>query len=84
MRIESRWGLPQKPKLESLNLGTMKIRIDTPNFQPGQPATIFSAVRRKLRGGCEIGNALPRHIDRGRYTSGGGVWPSFNLKRAPS
>jgi hypothetical protein len=21
MRIESRWGLPQKPKLESLNLG---------------------------------------------------------------
>jgi len=21
MRIESRWGLPQKPKLESLNVG---------------------------------------------------------------
>jgi hypothetical protein len=25
MHIESRWGLPQKPKLESLNLGITKI-----------------------------------------------------------
>ena len=33
---------------------------------------------------CEIENAPSRHIDRGRYTSGGGLWPSFNLKRAPS
>jgi hypothetical protein len=47
-------ALRQKPKLESLNLGTMKIRIDTPNFQPGQPATIFSAVRRKLKVDIEV------------------------------
>jgi hypothetical protein len=25
MRIESRWALPQKPKLESLNLGQSKV-----------------------------------------------------------
>src|SRR5512137_2201166 len=58
MRIESRWGLPQKPKLESLNLGVTAFGTGT--FRMTSPANALNGLIDQYLNYLLVGKGLSR------------------------